>query len=439
MTKLKMNRKFLASNKIEIFGLDSDSFEADPIVTINEDIVFLELKLKDDNPRICPFCGSSNVVIKETISSELNGSGLVKLVDIQHDKIITDFRIILFKRKYKCKNCNKIFRQVTDVVDKHKKITNQLAWIIFDEFKKVQSFTDIAKRYNLSVTTVIDLFEKMVHVGRRALPTILCIDEIKFEVTRFNKFPCVLSDYSNRTVVDIVISRKLDFLRDYFLNFDILELQRVKVFISDMNETYRTIKKEIFPNAIHIVDRFHVVKLFTTEIKIQRNIIAKSNDINKFDREFLKKKRRLFTQKEDLINDRYMFDPITKKDSTIYNIMMRIIREHMNLYDIYYTYQLFLRIDSSMDLDTAIEKLDEIFRLLNNSSYDFAKRIYQTLNSWSEEILNYYSNPYGAKLSNGIAEEINNQISKIISKSYGLKNFERMRKRVLFIDQNKKK
>ena len=310
-------------------------------------------------------------------------------MDIQHDKIITDFRIILFKRKYKCKNCNKIFRQVTDVVDKHKKITNQLAWIIFDEFKKVQSFTDIAKRYNLSVTTVIDLFEKMVHVGRRALPTILCIDEIKFEVTRFNKFPCVLSDYSNRTVVDIVISRKLDFLRDYFLNFDILELQRVKVFISDMNETYRTIKKEIFPNAIHIVDRFHVVKLFTTEIKIQRNIIAKSNDINKFDREFLKKKRRLFTQKEDLINDRYMFDPITKKDSTIYNIMMRIIREHMNLYDIYYTYQLFLRIDSSMDLDTAIEKLDEIFRLLNNSSYDFAKRIYQTLNSWSEEILKY--------------------------------------------------
>lgn len=55
MTKLKMNRKFLASNKIEIFGLDSDSFEGDPIVTINEDIVFLELKLKDDNPRICPF------------------------------------------------------------------------------------------------------------------------------------------------------------------------------------------------------------------------------------------------------------------------------------------------------------------------------------------------------------------------------------------------
>lgn len=73
MTKLKMNRKFLASNKIEIFGLNSDSFEGDPIVTINEDIVFLELKLKDDNPRICPFCGSSNVVIKETISSELNG------------------------------------------------------------------------------------------------------------------------------------------------------------------------------------------------------------------------------------------------------------------------------------------------------------------------------------------------------------------------------
>ena len=434
-----MNKKFLASNKLEIFGLNPDYFEGDPIITINEDIIFLELKLKDEDPRICPYCGSANIVIKETLSSSFNGSGLVKLVDIQQNKIITDFKVILFKRKYKCKDCKKMFRQKVDIVDRYKKVSNQLVWLIYDEFKKVQSFTDIANRYNLSTTTIINIFDKLVHAGRRTLPTILCIDEIKFEVTKFNKFPCVLSDYKNRTIVDIVISRKLEFLRKYFLNLDILELQKVKVFISDMNETYRTIKKEIFPEAIHVVDRFHVVKLFTTEIKIQRNKITKYDDIDDFDKNFLKKKRKLFLQRKDLINDVNMFDSVTRKDSTISKIMMRIISKHMNLYDVYHTYQLFLRIDNSMDVDTAIEKLDEVLRILKNSSYDFCKRIYKTLNSWSEEILNYYSNPYGAKLSNSIAEEINNQISKIINKSYGLKNFNRMRTRALFIDQNRKK
>lgn len=66
-------------------------------------------------------------------------------------------------------------------------------------------------------------------------------------------------------------------------------------------------------------------------------------------------------------------------------------------------------------------------------------KIGKTLANWKREIINGLTqNPYSIKISNAIAEATNNQIQTLIDICYGLPKFERMRKRVLYINRNQK-
>lgn len=58
---------------------------------------------------------------------------------------------------------------------------------------------------------------------------------------------------------------------------------------------------------------------------------------------------------------------------------------------------------------------------------------------WRVEIADGLAkNQTGRYYSNGIAESINNNLKTIIKVSYGYHNFERFRKRAIFISQYKK-
>ena len=76
---------------------------------------------------------------------------------------------------------------------------------------------------------------------------------------------------------------------------------------------------------------------------------------------------------------------------------------------------------------------------LLHSEIDEMAKIGKTFTNWKREIINGLTqNPYSIKISNAIAEATNNQIQTLIDMCYGLPKFERMRKRVLYINRNQK-
>ncbi len=112
--------------------------------------------------------------------------------------------------------------------------------MIHNEFTSKMTFSDIAKRYGLSTNRVIQIFdEKVKVVPRRPLPEVLCIDEIKFQTDIDRKYACILYDFHRREIVDIIVSRQMPYLREYFSNIHVLERNRVKIVISDMYEATR--------------------------------------------------------------------------------------------------------------------------------------------------------------------------------------------------------
>ena len=86
------------------------------------------------------------------------------------------------------------------------------------ELKTKSSFTDIASRANVSSQTIINIFERYINCKRKYLPKILCIDEFKNLSFGKGKYACLILNYQSGEIIDVLESRRLDYLRSYFKN-----------------------------------------------------------------------------------------------------------------------------------------------------------------------------------------------------------------------------
>ena len=181
-----------------------------------------------------------------------------------------------------------------------------------------------------------------------------------------------------------------DVLIDYFNKVKKPILYQVKYFVSDMNETYRIIKKIFFK------DRYDLSK------------------IRKVDRYGI------------------VTDPTVNLD--------RCLAKYSELYYAYWTKEEFRKETSHLlYYGKAMNVIDFYINKLLNSTIPEMVKVGKTLQNWRSEIINGITqNPYSIKISNAIAESTNNTIQTLIDLSYGLPDFKRMRKRVLYINRSKK-
>lgn len=70
-------------------------------------------------------------------------------------------------------------------------------------------------------------------------------------------------DSSSGRVIDIVEDRRLDRLIKYFMSYTKTARRAVKSIVIDMYAPYMSLIQKVFPNAHIILDRFHMVQLFS--------------------------------------------------------------------------------------------------------------------------------------------------------------------------------
>ena len=92
----------------------------------------------------CPYCNSKNIV--------KNGARYrkIKYIPIQNYNVELELTI----QRYICKDCKKTFSLSTNIVSDNSNISNNLKYTIALELKENLTLTSIAKRYNISVTSV---------------------------------------------------------------------------------------------------------------------------------------------------------------------------------------------------------------------------------------------------------------------------------------------
>lgn len=69
----------------------------------------------------------------------------------------------------------------------------------------------------------------------------------------------VYKDTLIHKIQNILQGRTNKIIKDYFLYYSYQERYKVKAVVTDMNSGYKSIIREIFPNAKIVIDRFHIV------------------------------------------------------------------------------------------------------------------------------------------------------------------------------------
>ena len=415
---------------LERFGLEPSNFKnKECFVGKTENGFIYHLEQSDERVE-CPYCGRIKLYIKGYYNEAIN-------VTINSNESDT----LLIKRiRFKCRYCNKSFSPKIKGLMPYSNISNTIkSYICLDFFKK-QTFKEIAARYDISESYVIKLFDDYFpYVPRRELSEIICIDEFHFSKVYDQNYCCVLCDFVDKKIIDVLKNRQKAYLEEYFKHFNSKELNTVKYYISDMYDEYRIIKHKFFPNAIHIVDLFHIILQATNAVDTIR-VKTMKDSVERYSLEynFMKKNWKCFLCKSSRIPNKTYTYKKTKERYSYYDLVYRCIKTNHNLLIAYGILQDLFSYSKYKDENNISNFIDFISNRLIHSGCIELEKVGRTYLKWKIEIINAFSREAREKkLTNATAEGMNNQIKTMLKSAYGYENFERFRKRLMLIYANK--
>jgi len=406
-------------------GIDPDNFinaDNEPIKTA-EGFIY-EAKQRTDK-RTCPNCGCMEAVINDYDTIEINCSETDQVKDIVRIK----------KVRFKCKGCGKTFTPVIKGIEPYSKTSSQTLRMITNDFTKLLTFSQIADRYSMSTARILQLFDENIkYVPRRPFPEIMCIDEIHFEEEYNQKYCCVLYGFKKREIVDIIKNRQLPYLKEYFEKISEDERSKVRYFISDMYDGYATVCRRYFRNAIHIIDLFHVITQLTGAVNRIRVKAMNSTEKGSVHYNFMKSHWKQFLCRSKDISDKF-YTPVNSTSSFHYDDLVyscvKLDKDFLTAYNIL---QDLYKYDQRTNFKESIEFVEFIAKRLIDSDNSLLESVGRTYMKWKVGIANGLARSQNhTKLTNAVAESLNNQLKTIIKSAYGYHNFERFRKRTLLI------
>lgn len=339
-----------------------------------------------------------------------------------------DTYLNLRKQRYFCKHCQSTFILQTDVVDKNCCISNNTKSAIALQAKEKISEKDIAKSHNVShstVSRVIDSFYAYNKPNYNYLPTHLCFDEFKSVKSAAGAMSFIFCDSETGKIVDIIEDRRLHVLKDYFLRYSKQTRFSVQTIVIDMYSPYISLIQDVFPKAKIIIDKFHIIQLFSralnkTRIKVMNQDKKHYNKLKKYWKLLLKDQ--------------------TKIDYTNYTYH-RCFRKLMREIDIIHY---LLKLDP--ELKASYELYHDVRYCMKNKDFELLKKAlvtkYKSVSSYMKTAINTirkYINYVGHTLTydynNGVLEGINNKIKVIKRIAFGYRCFYHFKNRIL-ITQN---
>lgn len=361
---------------------------------------YLEMPKTD---HICPHCGHSTSYIKDYRTQ------IVKDVQIFGQDVFIHLR----KRRYLCKHCGHSFTEANPLVYRYQHFTSRFYLLAYKEFREMQPFKAVSKRFGVSVTSIIRWFDKINHPLPK-LSVCFSIDEFRGNANN-EKFQCNVADPVTHKVLDILPSRNIESLCRYFLKYPLYERGQVENVVIDLSTVFRSAINLLFPNAKITADKFHVIRLVTWSMEGVRKRIQK---------QFHKQRRRWFKRSKKIL-----MAPEAKlsiEDKSVLNQMLTASHE---LEQAHILKERFYGIFKAKTQFEAKNELQNWFFLAEQFNLPEFKHCITTFTKWSDEITKIVEH----KVSNSYTEGVNNKIKVLKRISFGVRNFNRLRNRILYL------
>lgn len=350
------------------------------------------------SPRLmatCPDCGRSTKKVHQR-----------SIRKVKHG-VMNYRQIILFLavRRFKCKQCQKVFTESFPGISRDKTSTNlkieMLDWL------RRNSFNFIGEQFKISPSTLVRYLLKMngdISIDwATANITKLGIDEHSF---RGKYLIITITDLSNKKLLAILKSDNQATLAQFIAQIPSKYRDRINEVCTDLRSSYRPVIEKMLPQAILTADRFHVGLLARRALDDIRTIVqdeASGSRINL--KKILWKNGDQLNENEQVklatIFKKYEKFPVLKE---AYIIKEQIIQ-------MYYTHS----------EEEALKRFKNIIMLLETSSDScYLATMRRTLKKWKIPILNYFK----YRTTDGFTEGCHTKIKMMKRVSYGFKNID---------------
>jgi len=382
--------------------------------------MYITLKRKE---LLCPKCNR-----KLTLNGYFTREVLVP------NKAFEDIKVHLKARRYRCYKCGVNISDINHMSPVNKKVSYASINKIMELLRSPKmTFKEVSKILNIPLTTVIRVFDKHCHIPRKELPPVLCIDEVYTKNSDYkSKYSCIFYDFEKHSLVDVLPSRKKDYLHYYKKYISEKERLNVKYICIDMYETYRLIAKHYFKKAIICVDSFHVVKHLNDDLNKLRIRYMKSYETNSQEYYLLNRFRFLLLDRGVNLDGEKRFN---KKFQMYLNygdlleLILSINDEIRTAYELKEEYIIF---NSTFNIEEAKDNFDTLLDDFIKANIKEYEEFITLLRNWKEEIINSFNTWEGKRINNGVAESINQNIATILYNTKGIHNNTRRRKRIMY-------
>ena len=369
-------------------------------------------------PECCPKCGTC---YDEKIEKHGFKNSLIKIPSVS--KLNT--YLSLDKQRYYCNNCNRTFTCTTKIVNYGCNISNNTKHSIAVDLIKKRSEKDIAIDNNVSPNTVeriIDSYYQLDDkVYKNFLPKVLSFDEFKSVKSADGAMSFQVCNGKTGKIIDIVEDRKLNNLMKYFSRYSRSSRMNVEVVIIDMYVPYISLIKAMFPNALIVIDKFHLIELISRALNKARIKTMKKNkdNYNKLKRYW----KNILKSRFELNCSTWKKYPCFNDLTTEQDIVDYLVSLDSELEETYQVYQDLLYAFQNNNFNVLDATLNKKF---NNLS-EYMKTSIKTLKGYIEYIKNTFNTGY----HNGYAEGNNNFIKVLKRIAFGFRSFTRFKARIM--------
>lgn len=245
----------------------------------------------------------------------------------------------------------------------------------------------------------------------------LGIDEIALRKGQ-KDYVVVFIDLEERTLIDMAPSRRHSDIQVVLNHWGSEVLKQIEEVSIDLSGNYRGIIQKTMPDANIVADRFHVMKLVSSELNTARITLSRSNEQNPDAEEkeqikaaLVKSKYALLKPEENLTENQKLKLAEVKAVSPLLSQMHQQKEAFRAIFE------------------TAIDGQEGRLQLLDWLAK--AQRTFKdsvgTLGRWFGEVISYFDH----RTTSGAVEGINNKLKLIKRSGYGFRNFENFKLRCL--------
>ena len=357
--------------------------------------IILHIQAKE-RENVCPRCGKRHLVkngyrIRDFIGLPIGGKKVVIRMKVQ---------------RYKCRDCDYDQQERIPFATGSRSYTHRFAKYVVDLLRGM-TLQDVSNHLGVSWDTVKEIHSTYLerHYSPPSLEGVENIGIDEFAVRKGHVYKTIVVDLDSGRVLYVGDGKGADALTKFWKKVRRKDI-RIKHVATDLSAAFIASVMENCPEAVHVFDHFHVVKLMNEKLDdIRRKVYSMEKDVNK--RKVLKGTRYLLLgngtdifdkqHKSRLDNALAMNEPLSKA---------YYLKEQLR--------QIWMQPVKSMGEDV----FDDWVRQAEQSKIPQLQKMAVTMRAYKTGILAWYD----CHLSTGKVEGINNKIKVMKRNAYGFRD-----------------